>query len=167
VQLSQESGSRNLAPGLVATGLDLSVESYQLKVSGDEDSEIYVSRSDGRFLSKVISSEGEQLREFRAGPGSVVLDEEVAHHHFLLTPFLDEGPVSLTVLSPSGGRQQRMTLTSLGMAEIRVGATPVSARHFRLEGGPMSREIWFDDQGRVLRVEIPSLGFVADREGLT
>jgi hypothetical protein len=60
-----------------------------------------------------------------------------------------------------------MTLTSLGIAEIRVGATPVRARHFRLEGGPRSREIWFDDQGRVLRVEIPALGFVADREGLT
>jgi hypothetical protein len=167
VQLSLETGARNLAPALEAGGSELSVMAYQLKVSGDEPSEIYVSRSDGRFLAKVISAEGEQLREFRAGPGSVVLDDDVAHHHYLLTPFLDvESSVSLTVLSPSGGRQRRMTLTSLGAAEIRIGAAPVNARHFRLEGGPRSREIWFDDQGRVLRVEIPSMGFVADREGL-
>jgi hypothetical protein len=99
----------------------------------------------------------------------VLLDEWVAHHHYLLTPFLDEGgPVSLTVLSPRAGRQFRVTFALVGEEEVRVGEGLVSdARHFRLEGSQSPRDIWFDPQGRVLRIEIPSEGYLAERESLS
>jgi hypothetical protein len=82
VELDLPEGERNLAPALEADGQALTVTAYQMKVSGRESSEIFVSRSERRFLAKVISPRGEQIREFRAGPGSILLDEEVAHQYF-------------------------------------------------------------------------------------
>jgi hypothetical protein len=122
-----------------------------------------------RFLARIVSSRGEQLREFRAGPGSVLLDDGVVHHHHLLTPYLDQGSsVSMTVLNPRGTRQDRMTLSFVGEEEIRVGGLLVSGvRRYHLEGGELSRDIWFDAQGRILRLEIPAKGLIAERESIS
>jgi hypothetical protein len=169
VELNLTEGRLNLAPTMDARGETLGVSDYQIKVSGTETTDIFVRVSGNRYLARVVSSEGEQLREFRAGPGSVLLDEGVVHHHYLLNPFLDdESAVSLTVLMPRAGRQERMTLSLVGEEEIRVGGVLVSdARRFHLEGGDHSRDIWFDSQGRILRMEIPSQGYLAERESLT
>jgi hypothetical protein len=145
----------------------MGVTAYQMKVTGAQPSEVYVSRSGRRYLAKVISAQGEEVREFRAGPGSVLLDRYVAHQHYLLVPFLNgAAAVSLTVLAPEAGEQTRMTLSSEGEEEVRVGTDLVQGRHYRLEGGGTSRDIWFDQQGRILRVEDPSRGYVAERESL-
>ena len=167
VEMDLASGRRSLAPAMEAAGPDMSVTAYQMKVSGAETSEIYVSRADRRFLAKIISPQGEEVREYRAGPGSIILDRDVAHQHHLLVPFLDDpGSVSLTVLSPERGEQLRMTFALVGEEEVRVGTNLIQGRHFRLEGGEASRDVWFDAQGRILRVEIPSLGYTAERESL-
>lgn len=167
VELDLPGGRRNLAPAMEASGGDLAPTAYQLKVSGSESLEVYVSRSGRRFLEKVLSPQGEQVREFRAGPGSILLDDFVAHQHHLLTPYLGQpGEVSLTVLSPQSGEQVRMTLRRIGEEEVRVGTTLVQGAHFRLEGGSGSRDVWFDDQGRILRVAIPAQELVAERESL-
>ena len=169
VELNLSEGTLNLAPAMDVQGETLGVSDYQIKVSGTETTDIFVSVSGNRYLARVVSSEGEQLREFRAGPGSVLLDEGVVHHHYLLNPFLDdESAVSLTVLIPRAGRQERMTLSLVGEEEIRVGGVLVpDTRRFHLEGGDHSRDIWFDSQGRILRMEIPSQGYLAERESLT
>ena len=169
VELDLPDGMIRLAPAMDVHGEDLTVSDYQIKVSGTESTDIIVSVSGNRFLTRIVSSTGEQLREFRAGSGSVLLDDDVVHHHHLLTPYLDDGPtVSLTVLSPRTARQQRMTLSLVGQEEIRVGGTLVpGARRFHLEGGEHPRDIWFDEQGRILRLEIPSKGLIAERESFS
>jgi hypothetical protein len=169
VDLDLEAGSLNLAPAMDVQGETLAVSTYQIKVSGTETTDIFVNVSENRYLTRIVSSSGEQFREFRAGPGSVLLDEGVVHHHYLLQPFLENGPpVSLTVLTPRGGRQQRMTLSLVGEEEIRVGGILVpDARRFHLGGGELTRDIWYDNQGRILRLEIPSLSYVAERENLS
>ena len=61
-----------------------------------------------------------------------------------------------------------MTLSFVGEEEIHVGGLLVSdARRYHLEGGDHPRDIWFDTQGRILRLEIPTQGLVAERESLT
>lgn len=167
VEMDLPGGRRSLEPAIRAAGGRLTVTDYQTKISGTENSEIHVSRADRRFLAKILSPQGEEVREYRAGPGSIILDPDVAHQHHLLVPFLDDpGSVSLTVLSPETGEQLRMTFALLGDEEVRVGTNLIPCRHFRLEGGDASRDVWFDAQGRILRVEIPSLGYTAERESL-
>jgi hypothetical protein len=167
VEMDLPEGRLSLAPAMEATGEDMTVTAYQLKVTGARESEIYVTRSGRRYMAKVLSREGEEVREYRAGPGSVLMDWNIAHHHHLLLPFLD-GPnqVSLTILSPEAGQQTRMTLSRVGEEEVRVGTDLVQGRHFRLDGEAPSRDVWFDEQGRVLRVAVPSTGYLAERESL-
>jgi hypothetical protein len=169
VDLNLESGATFLAPVMAVEGEAMEVSTYQVKVTGPEQADVSVNVSGNRYLTRVVSDDGEQLREFRAGPGSVLMDEGVVHHHYLLGPFLREDQsVSLSVLSPRAFRQERVTLSFVGEEEIRVGGILFQgARRFHLEGGEHARDIWFDDQGRILRLEIPSLGYVAEREHLT
>jgi hypothetical protein len=169
VDLTTPQGPVTLAPAMDVQGNTLTVSDYQIKVSGAETTDIFVSVSGNRFLARTLSASGEQLREFRAGAGSVLLDEGVVHHHYLLAPYLEgEQTVSVTVLTPRASTQQRMTLSFVGPEEIRIGGSLVpDARHFHLEGGDDSRDIWFDEQGRILRLEIPSQGYLAERESLT
>ena len=169
VDLDLSEGKIELAPAMDVQGEAMAVSDYQIKVSGTETTDIFVSVSGNRYLARVVSLAGEQLREFRTGPGSVLLDDGVVHHHYLLNPFLEnDSAVSLTVLTPRAGRQQRMTLSLVGEEEIRVGGVLISdARRFHLDGGDHPRDIWFDSQGRILRVEIPSQGYLAERESLT
>jgi hypothetical protein len=165
VDLDLPEGSLRLAPILAVDGGNRGVSTYQIKVAGMETTEITVRVAGGRYLAKILSDRGEELREFRAGSGSVILDQDVAHQYFLLTPFLDETTgVSLTVLTPREGRQRRMSLTFVGEDQVPVGMQHLDARHFRLDGGGGARDVWFDEQWRILRVEIPSRGYVAERE---
>ncbi len=167
VELDLPEGQRTLTLAVRAEGSEMAVTAYQLKATGERDSDIHVSRSGRRFLAKVLSSSGEEVREFRAGPGSILLDRDMAHLHFLLLPFLSNpAGVSLSVLSPVAGEQTRMTLSFEGQEEVRVGTELIQGRHYRLDGGEGSREIWFDEQSRILRIVIPSTGYVAERESL-
>ncbi|MGW8265150.1 MAG: hypothetical protein ACWGSQ_02215 [Longimicrobiales bacterium] len=167
IEMDLPGGRRALTPALEATGGEMTVTAYQLKVTGATTSEIYVSRSGRRFLAKIISSQGEEVREFRAGPGSILMDRDVAHQHHLLLPFLNGGPdVSLTLLEPEAGQQVRMILSFLGDEEVRVGTELIQGRHYRLAGGEATRDIWFDGQGRILRVAVPQRGYLAERESL-
>jgi hypothetical protein len=169
VDLDLPEGQVTLAPAMEVRGPDFGVSDYQIKISGAETTDITVRVSGNRFLERIVASSGERLREFRAGPGSILLDQGIVHHYYLLNPFLPEtGAVSLTVLIPRTTRQIRMTLSFVGEEEVRVGGLLVSdARRYHLEGGDHPRDIWIDTQGRVLRLEIPSLSFVAERENLT
>lgn len=167
VRMDLPRGQRSMAPALKASGPDLRVTDYQIKVSGDRSTEVYLTRDGRRFMAKIISPEGEQLREFRAGPGSVILDPYVAHQYYLLSPLLEaEAAVSVNILSPRETEQLRGTLTQVGEEEVRVGTELVMGRHFRLDVAGEARHIWFDGQGRVLKVEIPSLAYLAEREAL-
>ncbi len=168
VDLELATGAIGLAPAMDVQGATLDVSEYQIRVTGTEATDISVRVPGDRYLVRTVSASGEQLREFRAGPGSILLDQGVVHHHYLLNPFLENGPaVSLSILAPRGGQQSRMTLSLVGREEIRVGGILVpDARRFHLEGGNSSRDIWFDNQGRILRLEIPSQGYTAERESL-
>jgi hypothetical protein len=165
VEMDLPQGRQLMVPGIMATGLRLSVMDYEMKKTGVESSETYVRRDNRRFLARIISPRGEDVREYRAGPGSIILDRFVAHQHHLLLPYLeDPGSVSLTVLSPETGEQSRMTFSFVADEEVRVGTGLVQGRHFRLEGSNAARDVWFDAQDRVLRVEIGDLGYMAERE---
>lgn len=166
IQWSLPSGARDVVPLLEARGRALGVYAYQVEVSGDEREEIYLRTEGRRFVANVRSDAGEQQREFRFRPGSVILEEAVAHQYFLLAPALAAGAESLWVLTPRAGDVSSFTIAVQTDASVRVGSQPVNATHVTLTSGEDVREVWLDDQGRVLRLEVPALGFVANRQDL-
>lgn len=164
VEMQLPDGNRTLAPALEATGRDMAISAYQVKVSGDQEAEVYVSLSGQRFVANIRSSAGEQQLEFRATPGALLLEEGVAHQYYFLRPLLDRLPAAVPVIEPRAGEQTRMTLTSVGMETVSVGGDRIQAQRLRLEGEGDVREVWVDSDGRVLRVRIPATGLEAVRQ---
>lgn len=165
VRMEGPDGLLNLDPALQASGPDSDITAYQVKVSGRETEEVYVTLGDRRFLTRVRSDIGEQEREFRAAPGTLVLDADVVHHYHFLGLRIDNGsPSSVPVIVPREGRQYTLQISEQGADDLSVGGSSIASRRFRLEGEGQSWDLWLDDRGRVLRLEIPAAGFIAQRD---
>lgn len=163
IQMQVPEGRLDLRPALQASGGDMAVSAYQIKVSGHRQEEIYVTLGDRRFRTSVRSERGEQEREYRASPGTVLLDTGVAHQYFFISSRVGPEGGTVPVIVPRESQQFDLRVTSVGNEQVRVGGESVSARHLRLEGNGETRELWVDDEGRVLRLEFPAGGYVAER----
>ena len=154
-----------MRPRLEAS-LDMRPATYQNKFTGAEVGEVVLSRAGRRLIARVQTASGEAQREFRVTGTTVILEPEVVLLYYFLRPWADTAGTELTVLEPRAGSQAGYTLEPSGSEEIRIGRFTVSTVRVRLGAGDDVREIWFDDEGRVIRLEIPSTGFRAERRGL-
>jgi hypothetical protein len=142
---------------------DFVVTAYQNEVSGARKGELSVVLNGNRYVSRVSSADGEVQREYRAAPRTAVLEARVSHHYFFVARFIDSGPGPVVALSPLDGTQARLEVVSSEAEPFQLGGERMDVRHVRLQDGGEMRDLWIDDQGRVLRVEIPSLRFRAER----
>jgi hypothetical protein len=164
IRMEVPEGRIDLRPALQASGAEMAVTAYQIKVSGGIQEEITVTLGDRRFRSSIRSERGEREREFRAAPGTLLLDLGVAHQYYFLGARIGSESVTIPVISPRQGTQFDLRVSPVGTQSIRIGDADVQARHLRLEGEGGVRELWIDAEGRVLRVDVPEQGYVALRE---
>jgi hypothetical protein len=166
ISISGPDGPMDLRPALQVMGADAAVSAYQVKISGARQEEVYVTSGEGRFLIRTRSDRGERERELREAPGTVLLDTYVAHHyHFLANGAFRSGG-EVPVIVPTEGRASTMRLSEVGAETLSIAGRAVDVRHLRLGEGAAARDIWVDGQGRVMRVELPSSGYVAARSSL-
>lgn len=164
IQMEVPEGRADIRPALQAAGSDMAVSAYQVKISGALQEEVYVTLGERRFLTTVRSERGEREREFRAAPGTVLLDPGVAHQYYFLATRVGDLGATFPVISPREGRQFDLQVTVVGTESITIGGTSVQARHLRLEGEGGTRELWVNGEGRVLRLEHADAGYVAVRQ---
>lgn len=151
---------------LQVEGPALRPSAYQIEVTGAETQSIRGQAAGNRFRATIVSSAGETMREYLAGDGAVILDDGVAHHYYFLAEVPERGE-RVPVIIPRQSRQVVSTVTSAGTESISVAGSTVSARRLRVEpNGLTPRTVWVDSQNRVLRLEIPADGFVAERTAL-
>lgn len=164
VQVRLPSGTLDLAPRLRATGVQGEPVSYQIDIGGTAPERIVGTVGSGRFSAKIVTAAGEQLREYVASAGAVVLDEGVAHHYYFLA---QRGPGRFPVLVPRENRQVIATVSQRSEERLTVGdrTAPVYRFTVQLAGGA-PRTAWVDDLNRVIKVEIPERGYVAVRTEL-
>lgn len=158
-------GAVELRPLLEVTPLDDASSNYQLKVSGTESAELSVRLAGRRYVARIQTGAGEEEREFLARPGTRIVDEGVAHHYYFLRSVRPGS--SAPVIEPRTRRQFQLTVSSVADEDVRVGASTVPGRKVTFSADGEVRHAWYDVQGRLLRVEIPSLGYVAQRTDLT
>lgn len=145
------------------TGTGWMPSAYQNKVGGEGAQQIGFELRGARFESRVTSDIGEQVKEYRAAPGTRILERGVAHHFHFLAPPADPGPVSVPVIVPRDGFQTQAEVILAGPAELRIGGEMMPARHYRMRAGELRWEVWHDAEGRVLRVAESSTGYSAVR----
>jgi hypothetical protein len=160
VELDLPTGHEQVKP-LLQTAPDLSVSRYQLEVSGRESAEMALTLQGRRFVARTRTPSGEQEREFRASPGTVLLEEGVAHQYWFLSQ-LPEG-TDVTVLIPRAASQHRVVVRSSRPESVELAGAQVEARHATLEVDGAAHEVWYDLDGRVLRVLVPGADFSAER----
>jgi hypothetical protein len=162
VSLRLASGSLELTPRLRARGMQADPASYQVDVGGDSPRRIVGNVADGRFSARIVTAAGEQLREYVASAGALVLDEGIAHHYFFLAQRLHSGRVP--VIIPRENRQVVATVQDRGEERVEIGGVQVSAYHLVVQpAGTGPANVWVDALNRVLKVEIPDRQYVAVR----
>lgn len=142
-----------------------SADSYQIDVTGVGAAEIGLEKAARRFVATVRSPAGEEDREFPARPDTRVVELDVAHHYYFLRDLLPDREVH--VLEPRSRRQITLTASERTEESITLGRNIVSARRITFSSdGSDDRTVWFDRQGRVLKVEVPSRAYAAERTDL-
>jgi hypothetical protein len=165
VDLRLPSGSLRLVPRLRATGVASDPVQYQVDVSGDAPQRIVGTIGGGRVSAKIVTGAGEQLREYVASAGAVVLDDAVAHHFYFLAQRTHSGRVPVIV--PRESRQVMATVTSRGEEPVEVAGTTARLAHLVVQpqGGEQA-DVWVDDLNRVIRVDVPGRQYRAVRTAL-
>ncbi len=164
VKLTLPDGSEQITPLLEASGLDGTVLKYQVKVSGASPVELKLTRSGNRYVSLIRSQAGEEEREFLARPETRILEEDVAHQYYFLRN-LGQGEHA-HIIVPRERRQLDLVASAPTDETLHLNRTTVEARKVTFSAGSDRRTVWFDRQGRVLRVEVPARGYVAERRDL-
>lgn len=165
VEVSLADGNLVMEPVLAASEA-FSLASYQNKITGVRQEDFTVAgTADRRFQARTVSSRGEQVQEYRAASGTILLEDMVAHHYFLLGTRLDgsQGSGSVPVIVPGQGRQLSLEYTVGATETLQVGGSGVEARRVQVRVGDQSRDVWFDLRGRVLRVDDASRSYRAER----
>lgn len=137
---------------------------YENPIQDGDISRVEVRNMGRRYVAAIRSEAGERVRELRAEQGTRLLDPWVAHHHWFLGE-VTEGQ-SIPVLVPRTGEQVRLTVASVATGPFKLAGRTVEARRVSLVGSGRDRIVWFDEQGRVLQVEVEGEEYRAVRQDL-
>ncbi|MHB8838410.1 MAG: hypothetical protein ACYC7F_05600 [Gemmatimonadaceae bacterium] len=165
-----------LTRGVVVTGahritVDLSADSiglpvrFQFKSADDgRNSDSYRAEVSGRrFSARSIRVAGESARELLLPPGTLIVEDDVLH----LLPFVvARGAGVVPAVVPSRGVVVRLTVEDAGTDHVFIALQSIEARKYvvREGGGGLSREVWMDTAGHLLKVAIPSRQLIAVRD---
>ena len=157
---------RRITSALEVTGPALRVTAYQVKEGGDTTHEVYMTLTGRRFQATLRSPEGEELREYRASPRAVVLGDGLAHHFYVLGARARAGVTDVPVIVPRTGEGMGLRIDDRGTERVSIAGQMVQGRRLVVENGGETRDVWLDEEGRVLRVVNRTTGFRAERRNL-
>lgn len=113
--------------------------------------------SRGRFTVRLLGRRTERAREFPVVGRTVVLDDSVFALYVIAAWQAGAQPVDVTAIFPRADRRETLSIEDLGIGPTLVNRDPATLRHVRVTGGANEVvDVWLDDQGRLLKVEIPS-----------
>jgi hypothetical protein len=147
--------------------LDLDEDSLprtlQIEETGERPRRYFVSFGDQRVTVRVVSSTGEAAREYPAGRRFLVADDS-ALALFAVLPSTRPGTVQL--FQPRTGRRGTATLDPQGTEMTSVKGVRRELRHYVVVRDEGPTHLWFDAEGRLVRIGIPSRSLTAERTAL-
>lgn len=157
--------AEELTSVLQVSGASLQPSVYNLHIRQDSREEQIAGRlTAGRFIAKIVSPTGEELREYLASNNAVLVDQGIAHHYYFLARRMRGESMRIPIIIPRQGQQVTATVESRGEEVITIGNQRLNALHLLIT--PPSGEpahLWVDSRSRVLRLEIPDRNLTASR----
>ncbi len=155
---------RRLTTLLSVQGPSLALTRYEAVISGTDTLAIRLFRAGSRIEVRTVAPWGEEVREYRARPSTAIFDDGVAHHYFVLGLLLErEDAGTLHAVAPLSEREEAVAGAEIRPETIQVDGESVEVMRVLVGGGDRARSAWFDGSGRLVRVELPGMGFVAQR----
>lgn len=158
-------GGRRIRPGLNADTSG-AVLRYQNEVRVDglvqESYSGQVTRD--HYAARTQRGDGESLREFRLPAGTVVVDDQVCHQLWFVAR--RGAGAEVRVLAPQRNVVETIAVELVGTETLAIDVQEFTVQHLRLrtmETG-VTRDVWLDARGRVLKVAVPAEQLVALRE---
>ncbi len=163
IVIEGDEGRVEMATTLGARGPTAQPNGYQRNVSGARKETVTFSLQRTRFVVRISSDAGEEMREIPVPEGGLLAEERVAHQfHFVVARFL-EGESRLRVIRPESRSVVTIEIEEREPTTLQTRAGRIRVRRLRLAEGPREWEVWFDSLGRVLRLENAAEGFRAER----
>lgn len=116
----------------------------------------------GRFSVLSSTAGGESAREYVLQNGALLMEEEVFLHYFFVP--LASASARVTVIVPREAHQSAFAVTSRGPETVEIAGVRVAGRRFSISTDGVSRDVWVDALGRLLKVSIPEKELVALRD---
>jgi hypothetical protein len=157
-------GDRRVSPVLRADSNGVPM-AYQvaLKVNASEQETWRGLINHGRVSARIKNAKGESEKEYIVANGAFVLDEDVFHQYYFLARKRGDG--SASVMIPRRNNHAVVKISSAGNDRVAIGNKELEASHLVIgQAGSAPRDVWVDDQGRVLKVAISDRGLVALRD---
>lgn len=158
-------GGRRVEPALNAdsSGFPLKYRS-ELRVDA-RVVEVYSGQTKrDHYSSRAQLANGESSREFRLPPGTVTAEDNVIHHLW----FIIRRGVGATVpvLVPSRSALEQVRIELAGSEQLTIDGRTFETRRLRLVtiGADAVREVWLDEDGRIVKAVIPALKLTAVRD---
>lgn len=144
-------------------GAGLNWFAYEAKISGDAPQELSIVWNGQHFVASSRSDRGQLEQEFRGGANAVILDRTVAHLYYFIGRKAAATNGSFLVIQARPGTQSTGRVEEVGLDRLDVGGELLRARHLRLTLEGEAHDFWIDEDGRLLRVRVPSQGYEARR----
>jgi hypothetical protein len=145
--------AQRLTPAL-RTDTSYAPLAYQMEVRTNDQLQLRLKGviGRGRFSARV-----------KTPTGALVIDDDVFHQYYFLAKRLKGVAFSVPVVIPTRNVQQTMHVQPMGVERVVIGGTPTDARRLNATiSGGMTRDIWVDAQGRVLKVTLGDVSAVRD-----
>ena len=113
----------------------------------------YIELSPRRITVRAVTPVGESVREYPGGTPLWLADPGVLAWFAMLPPV---GTGRLTVLWPRENRCETWEIADRGVEPAPPGSDSKSLRHIVLGTAPNERHLWYDDAGRLRKLEDPT-----------
>ena len=166
LEMAEAGGDQTIQSALGTVGIGMTLDAYQVKVSGASGLQVLLQRRGDRLVAETTSKAGVEEREYRRPSTqrpTILLDRFMAHHYFFLGPYQSPEGSTVSIVRPRPGGQAEGVLRMASVEPLSVGNRTLQAQHLQLVLGGSIHELWLDSQNRVLRVEIPGEDYVAAR----
>ena len=140
---------------------------FESRALGRPMRSLVLTRTGTRLRITTSNDEGERMTELLAKPNQVLLGAGIAQHYYFVVRRIEASggaATGLVAILPGGGREEPVTVDSVGDVEVNVGGMPRAARRYGLDAGGTKHRVWAAPaDGRILKVEIPDRGWTSVR----